>query len=76
MPFDNEIMPGNYEITSIPSLYIKKLLTGVDDGFVLKIALYFFWFVNQQEESSKYVTLNDILNEEKYSKMAELAEIE
>ena len=65
MSFNKEVMHVDSETISIPVFYLTRLLTDIDNIVALKIAVYFFWYIDQQENKSKFITFDDILEDKK-----------
>ena len=47
---------GKVRLTPIPAPFFTELLQQIDDVVELKLTLYAFWFLNQQEGSFRYIT--------------------
>lgn len=54
---------GKQRLTSIPNLFFSELLPAIDDLAELKITLYAFWALAQQEGQVRYLRLTDFLND-------------
>ena len=56
---------GKVHLTRIPSSFFSEILPEMDDLNELKIILYTIWFLEQQEGETRYITLQDFLNDKK-----------
>ncbi len=61
MPSFNGFPPGKTRTTVIPNLFFSELLAAIDDLAELKITLYCFWALQQQEGEHRYVLRRDLL---------------
>ncbi|RPJ00236.1 MAG: DnaD domain protein [Chloroflexi bacterium] len=61
MPSFNGFPPGKTRTTMIPNLFFSELLAAIDDLAELKITLYCFWALQQQEGEHRYVLRRDLL---------------
>ena len=52
------------KLTPIPETFFCKALTQVEDLGELKVILYTFWFINQQQRDMQYITLADFYADE------------
>lgn len=52
------------KLTPIPESFFVKALTQVEDLGELKVILYAFWFINQQQRDMQYITLADLYADE------------
>ncbi len=56
---------GKVHTTPLPAPFFTDLLPQIDDLGELKVTLYALWFLDQQEGSLRYLSLNDFLNDRK-----------
>jgi len=54
---------GKQRLTSVPNLFFSELLPAIDDLTELKVTLYAFWALNQQDGPVRYMRLTDFLND-------------
>ncbi len=59
-PF-NGFPPGKTQTIKVPTLFFSELLGAIDDLVELKLTLYCFWALQQQEGPYRYVRLREIL---------------
>jgi DnaD/phage-associated family protein len=64
MPEFNGFPPGKLRTTAVPDLFFSQLLPAIDDLAELKLTLYCFWALHQQEGEHRYVTLRETLQDE------------
>ncbi len=55
--------PGKTRTTSIPNLFFSDLLPGIDHLAELKLTLYCFWVLQQQEGEARYLSRREILQD-------------
>ncbi len=55
--------PGKSRMIKVPWAFFSELLPAIDDLDELKLTLYFFWALYQQEEAYRYVLLREVLND-------------
>jgi DNA replication protein len=55
--------PGKTHTTTIPNQFFSELLTTIDDLAELKLTLYCFWVLQQQEGEYRYVIRREILQD-------------
>lgn len=63
----NGFPPGKTHITKIPATFFSELLGLIDDLVELKITLYCFWALQQQEGDYRYVRLHEVLSDERFT---------
>ncbi len=54
---------GKQRLTPVPNLFFSELLPAIDDLAELKVTLYAFWSLNQQDGPIRYLRLTDFLND-------------
>jgi DnaD/phage-associated family protein len=54
---------GKLRLTSIPNLFFSDLLPNIDHIGELKVTLYAFWSLTQQDMPIRYLRLTDFLND-------------
>jgi DNA replication protein len=54
---------GKQRLTPIPNLFFSELLPAIDDLTEMKVTLYAFWALTQQEGSVRYLRLTDFLSD-------------
>ncbi len=54
---------GKQRVTSLPNLFFSDLLPVIDDLAELKVTLYAFWALGQQEGDVRYLRLADFLGD-------------
>jgi DNA replication protein len=54
---------GKQRLTSIPNLFFSELLPAIDNLTEMKVTLYAFWALTQQEGSVRYLRLTDFLSD-------------
>jgi DNA replication protein len=59
----NGFPPGKVHTTLIPNLFFSELLPAIDDLIELKLTLYCFWALQQQEGEFRYVLRREILQD-------------
>jgi DnaD/phage-associated family protein len=52
------------KLTQIPASFFTQIVPAVDDLASLKIALYVFWWMSQQESNLPYMTLENFSNDD------------
>jgi len=57
---------GKFHHTPIPAPFFSDLLPQIDDLAELKVTLYAFWFLHQQEGSLRYLTRADFANDQRF----------
>ncbi len=60
----NGFGPGKTRTTKIPSQFFSELLPAIDDLGELKVTLYVFWVLQQQEGEFRYLRERDLLGDE------------
>jgi len=55
--------PGKVRQTRIPNPFFTDLLPLVDNLLELKVILYAFWFMEQQDEDARFITLEDLVSD-------------
>ena len=55
--------PGKQRLTPIPNLFFSELLPAIDNLAEMKITLYAFWALTQQEGKVRYLRLTDFLSD-------------
>ncbi|MBN1679324.1 MAG: DnaD domain protein [Anaerolineae bacterium] len=53
--------PGKMHTTTVPSQFFSELLPQIDDLAELKLALYAFWAIQQQEGDCRYLRRREVL---------------
>ena len=59
MPF-NGFPPGKVHLTPLPASFFAELLPEIDHLGELKVSLYTFWFLDRQEGEFRYLTAQDL----------------
>ncbi len=59
----NGFPPGKTTLISVPSQFFSELLPQIDHLGELKVTLYCFWALQQQEGEYRYVRLTEMLND-------------
>jgi DnaD/phage-associated family protein len=54
---------GKQRLTQIPNLFFSELLPAIDDLAELKVTLYAFWALSQQDGPVRYLRFVDFLND-------------
>jgi DnaD/phage-associated family protein len=54
---------GKLRLTSIPNLFFSDILPDIDNLAELKVTLYAFWALSQQERQVRYLRLSDFLSD-------------
>lgn len=54
---------GKVHLTPIPAPFFSDLLPQIDDLGELKVTLYALWFLDQQEGTLRYLTLDDFISD-------------
>ena len=54
---------GKQRLTPIPNLFFSELLPAIDNIAELKITIYAFWALTQQDGAVRYLRLTDFLND-------------
>jgi DNA replication protein len=54
---------GKQRLTPIPNLFFSELLPAIDNLTEMKVTLYAFWALTQQEGSVRYLRLTDFLSD-------------
>ena len=54
---------GKQRLTPVPNLFFSELLPAIDNLAELKVTLYAFWALNQQDGPIRYLRLTDFLND-------------
>jgi DNA replication protein len=60
--------PGKMRTTTVPNLFFSELLQIIDDLVELKLTLYCFWALQQQEGEFRYVLHRELLQDEVFLK--------
>jgi len=55
--------PGKQRLTPVPNLFFSELLPAIDTISELKVTLYAFWALTQQDGAVRYLRLTDFLND-------------
>jgi len=55
--------PGKQRTTRVPNQFFSDLLPAIDDLVELKLTLYCFWALQQQEGEYRYVILREVLQD-------------
>jgi DNA replication protein len=55
--------PGKTHTTAVPNLFFGKLLPAIDDLAELKLTLYCFWALHQQEGEYRYILRREVLQD-------------
>jgi DNA replication protein len=63
----NGFQSGREKLTPIPETFFSEALAVVDDLAELKLILYAFWVLNQQQRDMQYLTLANLLEDEALS---------
>lgn len=58
--------PGKTQTTKIPAAFFSELLGLIDDLVELKITLYCFWALQQQEGDYRYVRQREVLRDDRF----------
>lgn len=58
--------PGKTHVVRVPALFFTELLAAIDDLAELKVTLYCFWALQQQEGRLRYVRLREILGDSRF----------
>lgn len=58
--------PGKARTVAVPAQFFADLLPKIDDLAELKITLYLFWALQQQEGEYRYLTRRELLNDERF----------
>lgn len=58
--------PGKTRTTKIPNAFFGDLLPAIDDLVELKLTLYCFWALQQQEGDLRYVAGRDVLRDQQF----------
>jgi DNA replication protein len=59
----NGFPPGKTRTTVIPNLFFSELLSTIDDLVELKLTLYSFWALQQQEGEHRYLLRREVLQD-------------
>lgn len=54
---------GKQRLTTVPNLFFSELLPAIDHLAELKVTLYAFWALNQQDGPVRFMRLTDFLND-------------
>ncbi|MDX1416430.1 MAG: DnaD domain protein [Candidatus Promineifilaceae bacterium] len=54
---------GKQRLTTVPNLFFSELLPAIDHLAELKVTLYAFWALNQQDGRVRFMRLTDFLND-------------
>lgn len=63
MPDFSGFQPGKQQTTHVPNQFFSELLPLIDDLIELKLTLYCFWVLQQQEGSYRYVIQREVLED-------------
>jgi hypothetical protein len=63
----NGFPPGKTRTTAIPTLFFSELLPPIDDMVELKLTLYCFWVLQQQEGEYRYALRREVLQDKLFS---------
>jgi len=66
MPQFKGFPPRREKLVPIPAVFFKELLPEIDDMSELKTTLYIFWFYAHQEDTAKFITFHDFLEDEEF----------
>jgi DNA replication protein len=55
--------PGKQRLTPVPNLFFSELLPAIDNIAELKVTIYAFWALAQQEGAVRYLRLTDFLSD-------------
>lgn len=58
--------PGKTHMIKVPSQFFSELLGAIDDLAEMKVTLYCFWALQQQEGQYRYVQLGEALNDAQF----------
>lgn len=58
--------PGKQRLTAIPNQFFSELLPNIDHLAELKVTLYAFWALSQQEGDVRFLRLTDFLNDKTF----------
>ena len=64
MPDFKGFQPGKQHITRVPNQFFSELLPAIDDLVELKLTLYCFWVLQQQEGDYRYVIRREVLQDD------------
>jgi len=64
----NGFPPGKIKTTRIPNQFFSELMPEIDDLDELKLTLYVFWALQQQEGEYRYLSGSEILQDELFLK--------
>ncbi len=59
-------LQGKSPMIKVPWAFFSELLPAIDDLVELKVTLYFFWALHQQEETYRYLLLREILGDARF----------
>ena len=62
----NGFPPGRVRTIAVPGPFFSDLLPIIDDLAELKITLYLFWALQQQEGDYRYLTLHEVLKDQRF----------
>lgn len=65
IPFSG-FSPGKTRLTPVPEAFFRELLPQINNFAELKITLYVFWFLNQQQGETRYITRDDFLQDQRF----------
>jgi DnaD/phage-associated family protein len=58
--------PGKTHTIKVPTLFFSELLGAIDDLDEMKLTLYCFWALQQQEGDYRYVRQREVLSDERF----------
>jgi len=58
--------PGKTRMLAVPGLFFTDLLQRIDSLEELKVTLYLFWALHQQEGDYRYMTLRELLRDQRF----------
>ncbi len=64
MPAFSGFSGGKVKLIPIPAPFFSQVLPDIDSLEALKVILYTFWFLDQQEGDYRYITRNDFMADE------------
>lgn len=62
----NGFPPGKARTVAVPGQFFSELLPMIDDLAELKVTLYLFWALQQQEGEYRYLTLRELLKDTRF----------
>jgi len=64
----NGFPPGKLHTTTVPNLFFSELLPAIDDLAELKLTIYCFWALQQQEGDYRYLLRREVLSDDLFLK--------